>query len=161
MKKMMTIGAVIAVLVTASHCNLGVQLQNAPKKSSAISSVQTVTSNGNDNIPAYYEAAIHVINFTEFSPLSEATLIAHDDGFNFIYQSNKGLSNNQPFISVIDAIPCSGFDPIWRKVQIDFNAGFTPRQLFSHDEIIAAASGPSPEISLTMTNEVYQCLTNH
>jgi hypothetical protein len=42
-------------------------------------------------------------------------------------------------------------------VQIVFNAGFTPRQLFSDDQISAAASGAHPEITLDTTNEVYWC----
>jgi len=42
-------------------------------------------------------------------------------------------------------------------VQIVFNAGFTPRQLYSDDEVLAAAAGPNPEITLNMTDEVYWC----
>jgi hypothetical protein len=42
-------------------------------------------------------------------------------------------------------------------VQIAFNSGFTPRQLYSDNEVLAAAAGPNPEITLTMTGEVYYC----
>ena len=152
MKKNITIGTVIAALVTAS-CELGVQLQNSPTSNS---SVHSAVIKSNDSIPIYYDAAIHILRFEELPPSNEVALIAHDDGFNFIYQSNQRLPNNQPFISVIDALPSSGANPIWREVQIDFNPGFTPRQMFGHDEIIAAASGAAPEITLTMKNEVYQ-----
>ena len=43
------------------------------------------------------------------------------------------------------------------KKQIAFNSGFTPRQLFRDDEVLNAAKGLNPEITLTMTGEVYYC----
>jgi hypothetical protein len=61
------------------------------------------------------------------------------------------------FISVLDAIQGDGFNPLWREVQITFNGGFTPRQLFSDTEILAAAAGSNPEITLTTTDELYRC----
>jgi hypothetical protein len=93
----------------------------------------------------------------EFSSKAEATLLAHNSGLNFIYQSDPGLPNNQPFISVIDAIPGEGMNPIWEEVQITFKLGVTPRQFFKDDDILAAASGPNPEITLDSTGEVYWC----
>jgi hypothetical protein len=67
------------------------------------------------------------------------------------------LPGGQPFISVIDAVPGDGMNPVWQEVQITFNSGFTPRQLYSDDEVLAAASGLNPEITLTFTDEVYKC----
>jgi len=59
------------------------------------------------------------------------------------------------FTSVLDAIQGDGFNPLWREVQITFNAGHTPRQLFSDNEVAdAAAAG---EIRLAPTDEVYRC----
>jgi hypothetical protein len=157
MKKIITI---VAILATASCTESVMQPQTVPTAGSlnATSSTQTATLKGNDStIPAYYDAVIHTIHFVEFPPLAEMTLIAHNGSLNFIYQSDPGLPGNQPFISVIDAIPGPGMNPLWREVQIVFNTGFTPHQLFSDDEIRAAAAGPTPEITLSMTNEVYQC----
>jgi hypothetical protein len=74
---------------------------------------------------------------------------------NAIYQSDPGLPGNQPFISVIDAVPADGFNPIWEEVQIAFAPGHTPRQLFSDNEVLAAAA--SGEVTLTLTGEVYWC----
>jgi hypothetical protein len=106
------------------------------------------------SMPAYYDHDLFTINFKELST-AEATLIKRNTQFNFIYQSDPGLPGGQPFISVIDAIPADGMNPLWLEVQITFNPGHTPRQLFSDDEIAAAAA--SGEITLTATDEMYRC----
>ncbi len=106
-------------------------------------------------IPAYYDANLFTIFFVEFSPTAEQSLLQHNTSLNFIYQSDPGLPGNQPFISVIDAIPTDGFNPVWEEVQITFNEPNTPRQLFSDDQVLAAAA--SGEITLTPTGEVYWC----
>jgi len=106
-------------------------------------------------IPAYYDSTVFRIQFVEFSPTAEAAQIAHNPGINNIWQSDAGLPNNQPFISVIDAIPGDGMNPVWRETQITFNQGHTPRQLYSDNDVYAAAN--SGEITLTITNEVYWC----
>lgn len=106
-------------------------------------------------IPAYYDHVLLKIQFVEFSPVAEKALLEHNASLNFIYQSDPGLPGNQPFVSVIDAIPGDGFNPIWEEVQVVFTPGHTPRQLFSDDEIFAAFN--AGEITLTPTGEVYWC----
>ena len=106
-------------------------------------------------IQAFYDHEIFNIQFVEFSPAAEQNLLQHNRSLNFIYQSDPGLPGGAPFISVIDAIPGDGFNPIWEEVQITFTAGHTPRQLFSDDEIEAAFE--AGEITLTFTGEVYWC----
>src|SRR3989441_12592355 len=106
-------------------------------------------------IPAYYDHNLLNIQFVEFSPAAEKSLLQHNQSLNFIYQSDPGLPGGQPFISVIDAVPGDGFNPIWEEVQIAFTAGHTPRQLFSDTEIEAAFD--TGEITLTATGEVYWC----
>lgn len=106
-------------------------------------------------IPAYYDHELFTIQFVEFSPQAEKALIEHNQSLNFIYQSDPGLPGGEPFISVIDAVPGDGFNPVWQEVQIAFNAGHTPRQLFSDEEIADAVL--SGEITLTFTDEVYWC----
>ena len=106
-------------------------------------------------IPAYYDHELFNIHFVEFSAAAEKALLQHNKSLNFIYQSDPGLPGGQPFISVIDAIPGDGFNPIWEEVQITFTPGHTPRQLFSDDEIAAAVD--AGEITLTLTGEVYWC----
>lgn len=151
----MTIIATITMLLTTSCSKTGMQTASS---NNSLSPSQTNSTKGIGSvIPAYYDAKLFNIIFVEFSSMAEASLIAHNNSINFIYQSDPGLPNNQPFISVIDAIPGDGMNPVWREVQITFNAGFTPRQLFSDDEVVAAASGPNPEITLDTTHEVYWC----
>ncbi len=105
-------------------------------------------------IQAYYDAKLFNIQFVEFSPQAEKTILQHNGSLNFIYQSDAGLPGG-PFISVIDAIPTDGFNPVWEEVQITFTPGHTPRQFFSDDEVLAAAL--SKEITLDFTGEVYWC----
>ena len=106
-------------------------------------------------IHAYYDGRLFNIHFVEFSPAAEQPLLKHNKSLNFIYQSDPGLQGGAPFISVIDAIPGDGFNPIWEEVQIAFTKGHTPRQLFSDNEVAAAFD--AGEITLTMTGEVYWC----
>ena len=106
-------------------------------------------------IPAYYDHVLFSIQFVEFSPAAEKSLLQHNQSLNFIYQSDPGLPGGAPFVSVIDAIPGDGFNPVWQEVQITFTAGHTPRQLFSDNEIADAVT--SGEITLTFTSEVYWC----
>ena len=106
-------------------------------------------------IPAYYDHALLTIQFVEFSAVSEQQLLAHNGSLNFIYQSDPGLPGDQPFISVIDAIPTDGFNPIWEEVQIAFTDGNTPVQFFSDNEVLAAEKAGI--ITLTKTGEVYWC----
>ena len=106
-------------------------------------------------IPAYYDAELFTIQFVEFSAAAEKALIQHNQSINLIYQSDAGLPGGEPFISVIDAVPGDGFNPLWLEVQITFTTDHTPRQLFSDDEVEdAVASG---EITLEATDEVYWC----
>ncbi len=108
-------------------------------------------------MPAYYDAQIFQILFWELPPKGEAAILAHNGQFNFIYQSDQAVASGFNFISVIDAIPTDGMNPLWNEVQIVFNVGVAPRQFFSDDEILAAASGDHPEITLIPTQEVYNC----
>lgn len=157
MKKLITVSSIFLMAFGISCTKNGIQSENTPSKSSTQSATRNTTNGISTKMPAYYDAKLFNILFVEFSSTAEANLIAHNKSINFIFQSDNGLPNNQPFISVIDAIPGDGMNPVWREVQIVFNQGFTPRQLFSDDQVAAAASGPHPEITLDTTNEVYWC----
>jgi hypothetical protein len=106
-------------------------------------------------IPAYYDHMLFNIQFVEFSSTAEKILLQHNGSLNFIYQYDPGLPGGQPFISVIDAIPGDGFNPIWEEVQIHFTDGNTPVQFFSDDEVLAAQTAGT--ITLEFTGEVYWC----
>ena len=105
-------------------------------------------------MPAYYDGELFTVNMFEV-PASDP-LIEHNSSINIIYATND-LDEEQDFAPVIDAIQGDGFNPLWLQVLIEFNAGFTPHQFFSDDEVEAAASGANPEITLIVTDEVYRC----
>jgi hypothetical protein len=119
----------------------------------------TAAAAGNINgvagsMPAYYDHQPLTINFMRLT-VAQSTLLTKNSQQNIIFQSDPGLPGGAPFISVINAIQTDGFNPLWAEIQIAFTAGHTPRQLFSDDEIAAAAV--SGEITLTPTNEMYRC----
>jgi hypothetical protein len=43
------------------------------------------------------------------------------------------------------------------KQFVDSNSSSAPHQFFSDDEVLAAAAGANPEITLVDTGEVYRC----
>jgi len=104
--------------------------------------------------PVFYEGQQVTVNMFEV-PSSEA-LLEHNRNTNTIYASND-LDDEQDFLSVIDAIQGEGFNPLWHQVLVVFNQGFTPHQFVSEDQILAAAAGAHPEITLVSTDEVYRC----
>ena len=141
---------IAAALLVAAGCGAD---SSDPERTARSQQAASANGSGGD-MPAFYDGQLFTINFKELS-VAEATLIKRNGQFNFIYQSDPGLPGGQPFISVIDAIPADGMNPLWLEVQITFNTGHTPRQLFSDDEIAAAAA--SGEITLTTTDEMYRC----
>lgn len=107
------------------------------------------------SMPAYYDGNLRTINFMFYPAKAQTTLHNRNGQFNTIYQSDPGLPGGLPFISVLDAVPADGMNPIWEEVQVTFNPGFTPRQLFSDNEVLAAAA--AGEVTLTDTEEMYRC----
>jgi hypothetical protein len=114
------------------------------------------TNGAAGQMPAYYEGDLFTVNMKEMPEHASAATIANNRSVNEIYASND-LDEEQDFIPVIDAIQGEGFNPLWRQNLIVFNAGFTPHQFFSEDEVEAAAAGPHPEITIIPTDEVYRC----
>ena len=104
--------------------------------------------------PVFYEGKQVTVNMFEV-PSSE-TLLDHNKSTNTIYASND-LDDEQDFLSVIDAIQGEGMNPLWHQVLIVFNDGSTPHQFTSEDDVLAAAAGADPEITLVPTDEVYRC----
>ena len=107
-------------------------------------------------MPAYYDGNLFTVNMKELPQNASAATIAHNGSINEIYASND-LDEEQDFVPVIDAIQGDGFNPLWHQNLIVFNAGFTPHQFFSDEEVLAAASGSNPEITIVVTDEVYRC----
>src|SRR5262245_57762595 len=107
-------------------------------------------------MPPFYDGELFTVNMKEMPKGSEGPLIGNNRSINEIYASND-LDEEQDFIPVIDAIQGDGFNPLWRQNLIVFNDGFTPHQFFSDDEVLTAAAGPNPEITIVVTDEVYRC----
>lgn len=108
-------------------------------------------------MPAYYDSTLFNINFMELPANAETALLAHNKSINNIYEMDPDQPAAQPFIPVLDAIQGDGFNPLWVEVEIRFNEGFTPHQFYSDNQVLAAAAGTNPEITLTTTTEVYRC----
>jgi len=137
----------------------------APKTADAATAaaLTSVSSNAAGNVngaagqrPAYYDGALFTVNMKELPADASAAVIADNGSMNQIYASND-LDDEQDFISVIDAIQGDGFNPLWHQNLIVFNQGFTPHQFTSDEEVLAAAAGPNPEITIVSTDEVYRC----
>jgi hypothetical protein len=102
------------------------------------------------NMPAYYDAQLFTINFKLLKPDLHS-----NPSFNIIYQCDSCVASGLDFVSVLDAIQGDGFNPIWEEVQINFSPGFTPTQLTSDTDVLAAAA--AGEVTLTDTEEFYRC----
>jgi hypothetical protein len=113
------------------------------------------TNGAAGQMPAFYEGRQVTVNMFEV-PAAEGSLLDKNPSINTIYASND-LDEEQDFIPVIDAIQGEGFNPLWHQNLIVFNAGFTPHQFTSEDEVLAAAAGANPEITIVETDEVYRC----
>jgi hypothetical protein len=107
-------------------------------------------------MPAFYDDTVFTVNMKELPAAASAALIAHNSSINMIFASND-LDQPQQFFPVIDAIQGDGFNPLWQQVLIHFNAGVTPHQFTSDDDVLAAAAEPNPTITLEVTDEVYRC----
>ena len=126
----------------------------------AVSGSKRLWAAGNANgsggdMPAFYDDELFTINFKELSATAEQAVIAQNQSLNIIYMCDECEAAGLEFISVIDAIQADGFNPLWLEVQVEFNNGFTPRQLTSDTEIDDAAT--AGEITLVPTDEVYHC----
>jgi hypothetical protein len=134
---------------------------NPTAPSTAAETGGPLAAKGNTNgaagqMPAFYEGELFTVNMKELPATASASIIAKNQSLNEIYASND-LDDEQDFIPVINAIQGEGFNPLWHQNLIVFNAGFTPHQFTSEDEVLAAAAGANPEITIVETDEVYRC----
>jgi hypothetical protein len=143
--------ALTMVAVLSGACQ-----SNSDARITAPSTPQRTTNGAAGQMPAYYDGQLFTVNMMELSEAASAALIAKNASINKIYASND-LDDPQDFNPVIDAIQGDGFNPLWQQVLIVFNAGFTPHQFVSDEEVLAAAAGPNPEITLVVTDEMYRC----
>lgn len=148
----------VMAALTISSCS---KTSLTEPQSQSIESNTKVTTASNENgresaRPVYYDGKLVTVNMVELSDDAAAKIIASNTSANIIYAYND-LDEPQDFNSVIDAIPTDGFNPLWLQMLIVFNRGFTPHQFFSDEEVLDAASGSNPEITLVNTGEIYRC----
>ena len=134
----------------------GQSATNAELQSAGASAAAGNINGAAGQMPAFYDGELFTVNMKELPEDASAATIANNGSINEIYASND-LDEEQDFISVIDAIQGDGFNPLWHQNLIVFNQGFTPHQFFSDEEVLAAAAGPNPEITIVSTDEVYRC----
>ena len=106
-------------------------------------------------MPAFYDGRQITINSVELADVA-ADHAGSNPSHNQIYVTND-LDDPQDFDPVLDAIQGDGFNPLWEQFKIVFNAGVTPHQFFSDDEVLQAAAGAHPQITLVDTGELYRC----
>ena len=116
---------------------------------------QTNTQGIGGAMPAFYDAKLFTINFSELPPGGEAANLTHNGGINNIYQSDQCVNSGHPFISVIDAIPTDGMNPLWQEVQLVFPSTSDCTQFKSDDQVLAAAA--AGRVTLIPTGELYRC----
>ena len=144
-------------LITLSALGTACQSEvTAPMQTTGDLAAVRSTNGAAGQMPAFYEGDLFTVNMKEMPEAASASTIAHNRNINEIYASND-LDDEQDFTPVIDAIQGEGFNPLWHQNLIVFNSGFTPHQFTSEDEVLAAAAGPNPAITIVTTDEVYRC----
>ena len=107
------------------------------------------------DMPAYYDHQLFTINFMSLPGTATTSLFRANGSINTIYTDFAENVGGQPFVSVLDAIQADGFNPLWQEVEVRFAAGHAPRQLFSDNEVLAAAA--AGEVTLHASGEIYRC----
>jgi hypothetical protein len=151
--KILTFMLMAAALVTA--CNK-TDLSN-PQSQSNLSTGTVSDGSANGRASArdvYYDAKLFTVNMKELSDDAAEQIIANNTSFNIIYAYND-LDEEQPFNSVIDAVPADGMNPLWLQMLIVFNQRYTPHQFYSDDEVLNAVT--AGEITLVNSGEIYRC----
>ena len=106
-------------------------------------------------MPAFYDAKLFTINFSELPSGGESANLTHNGSINNIYQSDACVAAGHPFVSVIDAIPTDGMNPLWQEVQVVFKSTSNCTQFTSDNDVLAAAAAGS--VTLVPTGELYRC----
>ena len=153
----------LTTLIVAAAC--GSTATDVPSTSShtppmALAGPLGASTTGNTSgigsaMPALYDGRLFKINFTELPPGGESANLARNGSINNIYQSDQCDAIGKTFVSVIDAVPGDGMNPLWQEVQVVFANPRDCRQFTSDDQVLAAAS--SGLVSLTPTGELYRC----
>jgi hypothetical protein len=154
--------AFVAAAVLFAACDtppaaktLAPSLGAAPNASASATTGTTNTKGIGGAMPAFYDAKLFTINFSELPTGGESANLIHNGGINNIYQSDACEAAGHPFVSVIDAIPTDGMNPLWQEVQVVFKSTSNCTQFTSDDQVLAAAA--AGVVTLVPTGELYRC----
>jgi hypothetical protein len=152
---------VAAVLLTACETPVSTT-PGASRSPAALPNASVSSSKGTTNtqgiggaMPAFYDAKLFTINFAELPPGGETANLLDNGSINNIYQSDACVAAGHPFVSVIDAIPTDGMNPLWQEVQVVFKSTSSCQQFRSDDQVLAAAAAGI--VTLVPTGELYRC----
>ena len=152
----------VAAAATLAACDtppatktLGPALGTAPNASLSTTTGTMNTRGIGGAMPAFYDAKLFTINFSELPSGGESANLVHNGSINNIYQSDACVAAGHPFVSVIDAIPTDGMNPLWQEVQVVFKSTSSCVQFTSDNEVLAAAA--AGVVSLVPTGELYRC----
>ena len=130
-------------------------LSGMPNASVSSTTGTTNTKGIGGAMPAFYDAKLFTINFSELPSGGETANLTHNGSINNIYQSDQCVAAGHPFVSVIDAIPTDGMNPLWQEVQVVFKSTSSCTQFKSDNEVLAAAAAGT--VTLVPTGELYRC----
>ncbi|HEY9001301.1 MAG TPA: hypothetical protein VIM89_08100 [Mucilaginibacter sp.] len=145
--------ALVGIILLAGCNKSGVAPTATNSKANMNLNTTTALSSTNGSagiINIYYDAQLFMMNLKPFTDQPASSLLAHNKSINILYESDG-------FVTVTNAIQGDGYNVLWQEVDIVFNGTNTPHQFFRDDDIVAAASGTNPEITLVPTNEIYRC----
>lgn len=159
--RVLTLSMIAAVLVTACETS-AVTTPTGSRSPAAAPNASTSATGGRTNtqgiggaMPAFYDAKLFTINFSELPPGGESANLTNNGSINNIYQSDACVAAGHPFVSVIDAIPTDGMNPLWQEVQVVFKSTSDCQQFTSDDQVLAAAAAGT--VTLVPTGELYRC----
>jgi|GEM_PF-6088894 len=102
---------------------------------------------------AYYNSSVVKISFAELTMEEEQAAIANNTKFNILYDTKAG-PDAAPFLKVLSVPASTG--GLWRDVAIRFNDPQKQKQFYSEAEVLAAAAGEKPLITLVVTDEIFE-----
>lgn len=151
----------IVAVVLLGACDTGRPAPTMPSRAVSAPNVVLSSSSGTNTqgiggaMPAFYDAKLFTINFSELPPGGESANLARNGSINNIYQSDGCMPGGHAFVSVIDAIPTDGMNPLWQEVQVVFKSAKNCQQYFSDNQVLAAAA--AGVVTLIPTGELYRC----
>ncbi|GAC1313805.1 MAG: hypothetical protein NVSMB24_37560 [Mucilaginibacter sp.] len=147
----------LAGMIVLAGCNKTAMKDIAPVTTGNMTLNTTHNLNSNPNgsggiILVYYDGNLFQMNSKLFTDQPASSLLANNKSINILYESNG-------FVTVTNAIQGGGpgYNALWQEVDIVFNQGFTPHQFLTDNDILPAAAGLHPEITLVPTTEIYRC----